>query len=114
MIYESDEEFSALPSPLEWRHVRYEPPDVDFTWEREWRIKCEELTINPQVASVVVANAACEARLVTTLQDEVSEVDELLLHHYVENEGLHPLDAEYCATSTRIIPCEWRIVSLQR
>lgn len=57
VIYQSDSEYDALPDTHKWRHVRYEPnaeDPIDFTWEREWRIPTEELTINHLVAVVVV------------------------------------------------------------
>jgi len=45
VIYQSAEEYYPLPDSHRWRHVLYEPSDstksIDFTWEREWRIKCE-------------------------------------------------------------------------
>jgi hypothetical protein len=57
VIYETDEEYSALPESLRWRHVRYEPTassPIDFTWEREWRIQCTELPFSPLEAKVIV------------------------------------------------------------
>ncbi len=59
VIYQPDTEFMALPEHIRWRHVRYEPADenlVDFTWEREWRIRCEEFLFNPTDAVVVLPN----------------------------------------------------------
>lgn len=43
-----------LPQDLEWLHVRYEPPAIDFTWEREWRNHCPELSFDPGVATLVL------------------------------------------------------------
>jgi len=54
VIYEPDDEFGLLPETLRWRHVRYEPGTIDFTWEREWRIHCDELHFTPDVACIVV------------------------------------------------------------
>jgi hypothetical protein len=59
VIYQSDADYAALPEALRWRHVRYEPhapAPIDFTWEREWRIRTNELAFNPGVATVVVPN----------------------------------------------------------
>jgi len=47
VIYQSDAEYERLPGDFRWRHCRYEPPDVDFTWEREWRIPLERLNLDP-------------------------------------------------------------------
>lgn len=66
VIYQSQGEYEALPDDLRWRHVRYEPdkdPPIDFSWEREWRIHCNSLEINPGVASVVVPDASWADRL---------------------------------------------------
>ena len=54
VIYQSEAEFDALPDALKWRHVRYEPDHVDFTWEREWRIHADELQFSPSDACLVV------------------------------------------------------------
>lgn len=54
VIYQPDAEFGQLPEPLRWRHVRYEPGAIDFTWEREWRVQCDELHFKPNVAGIVV------------------------------------------------------------
>lgn len=57
VIYQSEPEFDLLPSSLRWRHVRYDPnssPPVDFTWEREWRIRKDDIYLPPGEASIVV------------------------------------------------------------
>jgi hypothetical protein len=57
VIYQAEPEYDSLPESHRWRHVRYEPaasPPVDFTWEREWRIKTDELNIDPESALLVV------------------------------------------------------------
>lgn len=66
VIYEPDEEYDMLPKSHRWRHMRYEPhrePPIDFLWEREWRIHCNSLHINPSVASIVVENTHWTERL---------------------------------------------------
>jgi hypothetical protein len=54
VIYQTDPERASLPQGLQWRHVRYEPPNIDFTWEREWRICTDILPLEPQATLVVV------------------------------------------------------------
>lgn len=57
VIYQSSLEFNNLPEGIRWRHVRYEPcssPPVDFTWEREWRIKTEHLLLPHEKALIIV------------------------------------------------------------
>ena len=38
VIYFPDSEGKWIPDDERWRHVRYEPPGVDWTHEREWRV----------------------------------------------------------------------------
>jgi len=48
VIYQPDSEYEQLPESLRYRHVRYEPPGIDFTWEREWRLCANELRLEPE------------------------------------------------------------------
>ena len=64
VIYQPESEYSCLPPTIQWRHVRYEPPQVDFTWEREWRVPCSELQITASDVLVLVRTSA-EAHSVT-------------------------------------------------
>lgn len=58
VIYQSDSEYTSLPTNLQYRHVRYEPGNqIDFTWEREWRIQADELIITPNNTLIVVPTA---------------------------------------------------------
>ena len=69
VIYQTKEEGDKLPAELWWRHVTYDPiadNPVDFTWEREWRVKTDKLEICPDNAILVVPGVdelrgVCEA-----------------------------------------------------
>lgn len=104
VIYQSDAEFQLLPEDLRWRHVRYEPaatPPIDFTWEREWRVRCDQLVFSPEEAALVVPSEEWEAMVFDiwdSQQDLETEAYELLLDELV-------LDREQ-------EPCPWRIVRL--
>lgn len=66
VIYQTDDEFELLQEANRWRHVRYEPHKevpIDFSWEREWRIKCTQLDIHPGVASIIVPDSDWGTRL---------------------------------------------------
>lgn len=55
VIYDHSNAFSQYPESLRHRFVPYAPTDgVDFTWEREWRIKADELILDPKHTLVVV------------------------------------------------------------
>jgi hypothetical protein len=59
VIYQPDSDFALLPEQLGWRHVRFDltsEPVVDFTWEREWRIPCDQLPFSEAEAVIVVPN----------------------------------------------------------
>lgn len=67
VIYQSEEEFNLLSEGQRWRHMTYNPkgdPPIDFTWEREWRIKTNELHINPSDFSIIMPNADWIERLI--------------------------------------------------
>jgi hypothetical protein len=57
VIYQSDAEYDQLSLDYRWRHVRYEPdavPPIDFSWEREWRIRIDELALPPGETQIIV------------------------------------------------------------
>jgi hypothetical protein len=73
VIYQPDSDFNLLPEELRWRHVRYELTHervVDFTWEREWRIQCDELQFSEAEAVVVVPDDDWANALLRSHDDE--------------------------------------------
>jgi hypothetical protein len=61
VIYQPDQEYDLLPESHRWRHARYEPqtePPTDFTWERERRIRIDELPLPPGEARIIVPHAS--------------------------------------------------------
>ncbi|MBZ5724801.1 MAG: hypothetical protein LAP87_07370 [Acidobacteriia bacterium] len=59
VIYQPNSDFGLLPEELRWRHVTYEltgTPVIDWTWEREWRMRCDELPFSPADVSIIVPN----------------------------------------------------------
>lgn len=63
VIYQSKSEAELLPESMHWRHVTYDPQNVDkskpngidFTWEREWRLNQSKLSIL-DCHSVIIPN----------------------------------------------------------
>ena len=59
VIYQPDAEYCLLPDELQYRHVRYEldhakaERTVDWTWEREWRIRTDRLAFTPEEVTLV-------------------------------------------------------------
>lgn len=54
VIYQPESDFPLLHERLRWRHMCYEPGVIDFTWEREWRIQCAELSFESNDVGIVV------------------------------------------------------------
>lgn len=68
VIYQPDAEYDELPPSLRYRHVRYDPvsvPPIDFSWEREWRLRADVLQLEPERCCIVVASEADRATLFT-------------------------------------------------
>lgn len=74
VIYQPASEFRALPDSHAWRHMTFELRDgksfSDFTWEREWRIRCEELAFDHTSAQIVVRDQKWAARLIREHDDD--------------------------------------------
>lgn len=92
VIYQPESEFYQLSADNSWRHMRYEPPSVDFTWEREWRLKTGGYRFRPDNTQIIVPDSACARRLISEHDSEqewqtlqYSQVmDELLAIQYEE------------------------------
>jgi hypothetical protein len=65
VIYLPDGEGQWIPAEEKWRHVRYEPPNVDFTHEREWRVP-GHLDLK-QFSIYLIVWSASEARAIMRL-----------------------------------------------
>lgn len=60
VIYQPDSEFELLGEAQRFRHKRYEPPQIDFTWEREWRVHGDYVLDPDRVTLVVPSRAWCD------------------------------------------------------
>ncbi|EOH0527739.1 hypothetical protein ACLMVZ_002382 [Klebsiella aerogenes] len=74
VIYQTKAEGEDLPPHLHWRHVTYDPTDkrkredgINFTWEREWRLNQEELSLLSS-NSVIVPNEDFKERLIAEIE----------------------------------------------
>jgi hypothetical protein len=57
VIYEPEKEYHLLPDEIKYRHVRFELSSnkiTDLTWEREWRLKSDELILDTLKTTVIV------------------------------------------------------------
>ena len=72
VIYQSDKEFDLLNNLQKYRHKIYEPDrNIDFTWEREWRIQTQELMLDPPKTTIVVPNRMWVNHLVEEYMEKI-------------------------------------------
>lgn len=68
VIYQPSSEYKELPESHRWRHMTFELRDgrsfSNFTWEREWRIQCNELSFDSASAAIIIRDASWLTRLV--------------------------------------------------
>ncbi len=58
VIYDRPDFVEALPEQERYRFVPYDPTnEIDYTWEREWRIQTDSLRLDPRHTLVVVPTA---------------------------------------------------------
>lgn len=73
VIYQRDSEFRLLDDSIRFRHVRYEPtafPPIDFTWEREWRVRTDELVLDQDITRFIVPDRSTWDELVSEHERE--------------------------------------------
>ena len=70
VIYQPEIEFGELSNNNSWKHMRYEPPEIDFAWEREWRLKTMGYNFQPTYAKIIVPNNTWTHRLIAEHDDE--------------------------------------------
>lgn len=106
-IYETEEEYLSLPESHKWRHVRYDLRNgferIDFSWEREWRIRCDILTLNPSIAWIIVPDNAWADHL---MQEHDREQD------YLVTQYVNIFDDQQIAEMHRE-PFQWQVVPLR-
>jgi hypothetical protein len=77
VIYDEPDAFDRLPSGERYRFIPYNPADgIDFTWEREWRIKTDHLRLDPKHTLVVVPTSAEAFEIVYDFGEMKPELDE--------------------------------------
>ncbi len=73
VIYDNSALYEKLPEGLKYRYVPFDPQNgVDCTWEREWRIRSEELLLEPEHTLIIVPDAKTAFEIAYSYsQDEV-------------------------------------------
>lgn len=63
VIYQPEAEYGLLHEDHRYRHVRYDPVNgPDFSWEREWRLRSDELHLDESKVTFIVPTRAWEER----------------------------------------------------
>jgi len=77
VIYDAKESQNNYSGELSYRFVPYNPEceDNDYTWEREWRIKINELKLDPNFTLVIVPSAEEAFDIVYGFADVETEYD---------------------------------------
>jgi hypothetical protein len=95
VIYQSNVEFDELPQSKQHLHVRYEPDKgIDYSWEREWRVKADSLELNPEQTTIVVPSRLWER------------------HYHSEHTGRHKRAALVTHGMWPMAPPRWHFVAL--
>ena len=106
VIYQTEDEYQLLPESLRWRHMRYDiredVENVDFAWEREWRLPVAALEFDNLVATLVVLDSAWAHRLVT--EHDRNEDYRVLQYTTIFDEGVAEMYRE---------PFKWRVLTLR-
>jgi hypothetical protein len=77
VIYDHPDTFSLFSKDQQYRFVPYNPVEgIDFTWEREWRIKIDYLKLNPNETLVVVPTSEEAFELVYEFADPEADWDD--------------------------------------
>jgi hypothetical protein len=76
VIYDHPDSFDNFSANQQYRFVPYEPEKgIDFTWEREWRINAEALTLDPKHTFVIVPTSEEAFELVYGFANEEADWD---------------------------------------
>lgn len=76
VIYDHPDSSGELPEGLRYRFVPYDPArGIDFTWEREWRIRTDSLELDPKETLVVVPTSEEAFDIVYELADLEADWD---------------------------------------
>jgi len=71
VIYDNKELYNSLPEALQYRHVFFDPQNnIDYTWEREWRICRDELLLEPEHTLIIVPDAKTAFEITYSYSEE--------------------------------------------
>lgn len=65
-IYLPDDEADWIPDNEKWRQVRFEPPNIDWSHEREWRLP-GDLDLSTVKGLYILVSTATEAKTIQSM-----------------------------------------------
>jgi len=71
VLYQTEEEYKLLPEDFQYKHVKFDlsqEPKIDWTWEREWRLKMDELRLDIRRTTVILPNRSIMEELISQYQ----------------------------------------------
>jgi hypothetical protein len=72
VIYLPDNEASWIPEDQKWRHVQYKHREVDWTYEREWRIK-GDFDLTKSIGLYIICSHSNEVKAIKkSMNDDVA------------------------------------------
>ena len=73
--YSTEDEYDLLPNELKYRFVKMglsSNPKIDFSWEREWRLRKESLNFTPEDAILIFPNKTIFQIFLDRLEIQIS------------------------------------------
>ncbi|GAA3545745.1 hypothetical protein [Zobellella aerophila] len=80
VIYQSEDEYYLLDASIRWRHVTYDFPGPDFTWEREWRVRADELVFDIDDIRIIILDDVDESIILDEHDSREREYMEYCAH----------------------------------
>lgn len=79
VIYSSKDDYNKLHDDFKYKHVTYDPTvkNQDFSWEREWRLKEESLSISEETVVLVLPNELALGHVLEILNYEITMKQEM-------------------------------------
>jgi len=74
VLYQTEEEYNSLPEELKYKHVIFdlsESKKIDWTWEREWRLKTDKLILDPKKTTVIIPNRITRSEIISEYQSSM-------------------------------------------
>lgn len=76
VIYDHPDAIKECPENMKYRFVPYDPQhEIDYTWEREWRIKADYIQLDPNETLAIVPSSEEAFKIVYDFADIESDFD---------------------------------------